>query len=60
MSADGCGRVRLELDGRALDIDTIERLGQAFDEVDTREVFELVASVDDGPSMSVLRNGPAA
>ncbi len=57
---DEAGDVRLQLDGLALDVATTERLGQALDEAAARTIFELVACVDEGPAIFMLRNGPHA
>ena len=59
-SADDCGSVQLELNGRVLDAGSVARMGQALDEADAHAIFELVASIPDGPSMSMLRNGADA
>ena len=59
-SADDCGSVRLELDGRVLDTSSVARMGEALNEADAHAIFELVASIPDGPSMLMPRNGADA
>jgi hypothetical protein len=59
-SVDDCGNVQLELNGRVLDASSVSRMGQALDEADAHAIFELVASVPDGPSMFMLRSGADA
>ena len=59
-SADDCGSVRLELNGRGLDTRSVARMGEALNEADAQAIFELVASIPDGPSMLMLRNGADA
>ena len=59
-SADDCGSVQLELNGRVLDTRSVARMSEALDEADGHTIFELVASIPDGPSMFMLRNGADA
>ena len=57
---DDCGSVQLELNGRVLDVSSVARMGEALNEADAHAIFELVASIPDGPSMFMLRNGTDA
>ena len=52
--------IELRLNNRQLDVTTVEQLGAALDVADGEEVFELWASVPEGPKMSMLRNGSNA
>ena len=49
--------IALRLNNRELDVTTVEQLGAALDVADGEEAFELVASVPEGPAMTMLRSG---
>jgi hypothetical protein len=52
--------VHITSNGQPVSIATIEDLGNFLDRLDQEPRFELWVSVPDGPSMSMLRNGPHA
>lgn len=49
--------VELIFNGRRESVDPVEELGEALDRFDAQLQFELWASVAEGPSMCMLRNG---
>ncbi len=52
--------MEVTLNGRALEVDSIERLGVALDDIDAVQEFELWISIPSGPSLCMLRNGEDA
>ena len=52
--------VKITFNGESVPIATVEELGASLDRFDKESRFELWASVPNGPSMSMLRNGSYA
>jgi hypothetical protein len=48
--------IELRLNNRELDVTTVEQLGAALDVADGEELFELLASIPEGPAMTMLRS----
>ena len=52
--------VELTFNGRRLEVPSIEGLGAELERIDVEPRFELWISMEDGPSMCMLRNGSNA